>query len=276
MVSGADLIRFGEQNGFAIPPYRDYDEWAALVNSRSGMCPCNSERMCPCIESIEEIANAPTDDVACCTCRFYCNERYINHWKSNWVKQGIIKESDETINERPKSTAKQQTPKREIKNEEIKGIMKTLEKARAKIKNDDPSAASDILMSEIENGHCEACGKTLDAEAHRALFLTKIHEIDEQAYEIDAARAMERLDEIILLYEKVDESLDIDEIPPRDENNPKTTHRDDYHRCLSDVMKHPMMKAEVTASKDRFKVANIFCTGKADTLTKAIELFKGD
>jgi len=262
MVSGQDLKNFAEQNGLLIPPYRDFDEWARLVNEKGGQCPCKPDAMCPCPEAPLEIAEAQTDDLACCTCRFYCSERYINHWSDSWRKQGLI--------------AKKVIPKekRELKNEEIIQIIGTLNKAKTKLVKEDPDSATDLLQNEAEGNHCEACRSFMEAEAARAMFLSLENKIDLNAYKVDAQRAIERIDELILLYEQVDESLDTDKVETPKKGDLSDTHRDGYHECLSKALNHPTLKARVSASQDRFKVANIFCRGKAETLTKAIEFFE--
>lgn len=262
MVTGKELKNFAEEHGLLLPPYRDFDEWAKDVNENGGRCPCKPTAMCPCPEAIDEITNAPTDDLACCTCRFYCSERYINHWESSWRAQGLI----------PKKELPRE--KRIVKNEEIIQIIDTLSKVKTKLEKDDPSSAMELLQNEAEGGHCDACKSFMEAEAARAMFLIKENAIDIHAFKTDAKRAIERLEELILLYEQVDESLDTDVVDTVRKGELSDTHRDGYHECLSKTLNHPTLKAQVQASKDRFKVANIFCRGKAETLTQAIEFFK--
>jgi hypothetical protein len=261
-VTGRELKNFAEENGLLIPPYRDFDEWAKLVSAKGGQCPCNQEKMCPCQDAITEINEAPTDDLACCTCRFYCSERYINHWSDSWRAQGLI--------------AKKELPKekRELKNEEIIQIINSLTRTKSKLEKEDPDSATDILQNEAEGNHCEACRSFMEAEAARAMFLSLENKIDVNAYKIDAKRAIDRIDELILLYEQVDESLDTDKVETPKKGDLSDTHRDGYHECLSKALNHPTLKARVPASQDRFKVANIFCRGKAATLTQAIEFFE--
>lgn len=264
MVTGTDLKNFAEEHGLLIPPYRDFDEWAKLINEKGGQCPCNPAKMCPCPDAITEIANAPTNDIACCTCRFYCDERYIAHWEASWRAQGLI--------------AKKELPreKRIVKNEEVQSIIETWTKVKTKLEKDDPSTAMEILQNGMEN-HCEACQMVMDAEASRLLFLIKENMIDVPAYEKDRKRALQRIDELILLYEQVDESLDLDSVEhPIKHKQPEGDYGSDYHRCMGEVLKHPTIIAEVP-SKKRFKVAAVFCAKKAETLPDAIEMVnRGD
>jgi hypothetical protein len=269
MITGQILKEFAENNNLTIPPYRDYDECAALINKRNGACPCHPEtRTCPCSESLEEIRNAPTDDVACCTCRFYCDQRYIAHWGETWKRQGIIKKQN-------KEETKTYQVRREIKNPETKQIIETLDRAARKLDKDDCGEATDILANEAERTECGICKQFLGTEASRMQFLDAEFNTDMEAYKKDKRRALERLEEIREIYVKVDESLDIDNIKGNDRTITSTTHRDDFHRCLSDVMTHPTMRTELPQSKERFKAANMYCAGKTKTMTEAIELLRG-
>ena len=267
MVTGQELKAFAEEHDFLLPPYRDFDEWAKDLNANGGRCPCHpNDRMCPCQESINEIANAPTDDLACCTCRFYCSERYITHWEESWRAQGLI--------------AKKELPKekRTPTNPDIIMILDVLEKAKKKLLKDDPTSSMEILQDKVEyeeqNGHCDACKLYMETEAARHMLLIKEFAINMPGYEKDKKRAIEQLDELIDLYEKVDESLDTDVVETPRKGDLSETHRDGYHECLSKALNHPTLKARVSASTNRFKVANLFCRGKTATLTEAIEFFE--
>lgn len=282
MVTGIELKNFGDEHGFFIPPYRDYDEWAINhINPLGGRCPCNKDRTCPCIESIADIANAPTQDTECCTCRFYCSQGYIDHWTNEWKRQGLIKKEKQT-NEKPDNEEpdNEQTnvEQREIKNTDIREIVETLNEAARHIMLNDPGKAYEILSLLSETSHCSICVAVMRTEAARAMMLAEENTIEKEEYEIDKQRAMDRLKSWIDVYTKVDISMDVNEIPQKDETDKEQTKkegfRDTYHACMSKVMSHPEIKGTIEQPRERFGIAHMYCTGKAETVDKAIKQYK--
>lgn len=272
MINGRTLLDHEQINGLTHPPWRDLDDWAEEINRNEGHCLSHPERSCPCPESIEEINMAPDGEHAVCSCMMFCDDRHIEYLK----EKGQIQDQN---GPRPKKEPVV-IDIESMHNKKLKDIVTMFDDSIELIKKGEPWKAVPLIEAELEKeqkrvesgGGCDLCKTYLEESLARASMVDRTCDADTAACKIDTARTLNRFEELKILHYEVDKSL-VENPPKLDEIAPKDrTFKTDFHRCQSNVMKHPAVKSAVPDQHKRMGVASSYCAGKVKDINEAISL----
>ena len=82
-----EIIDFATKNGIQIHGRISPQEWAEVLETNNGQCPCKHAPSCPCDDALVRIKDpnrSPEDQV--CGCTFFVSEAYLKHYgRKAWV-----------------------------------------------------------------------------------------------------------------------------------------------------------------------------------------------
>lgn len=82
-----EIIDFATKNGIQIHGRISPQEWADVLETNNGQCPCKHAPSCPCEDALIRIKdpNRPPEDQVC-GCTFFVSEAYLKHYgRKAWV-----------------------------------------------------------------------------------------------------------------------------------------------------------------------------------------------
>lgn len=82
-----EIINFATENGLQIHGRISPQEWADILESNNGQCPCKHAPSCPCDDALVKIKdpNSPPENQVC-GCTFFVSAAYLKHYgRKAWV-----------------------------------------------------------------------------------------------------------------------------------------------------------------------------------------------